>query len=34
VIPELLEENGLLVAGIDNVPFAVIAERMEYVRCA
>ena len=29
VIPELLEENGLLAAGVDEVPFAVIAERVE-----
>jgi predicted RNase H-like HicB family nuclease len=29
VIPELLEENGLMAAGIDEVPFAVVAERVE-----
>jgi predicted RNase H-like HicB family nuclease len=30
VIPELLEENGLLAAGTDEVPFAVVAERVEH----
>ena len=34
VIPELLEENGLLPADAENVPFAVIAERVEYARRA
>jgi predicted RNase H-like HicB family nuclease len=29
VIPELLEENGLLQAGVTEVPFAIIAERTE-----
>ena len=29
VIPELLEENGLMAAGIDEIPFAVVAERVE-----
>jgi len=32
VIPELLEENGLLPQGIDEVPFSVNAERMEHAR--
>jgi predicted RNase H-like HicB family nuclease len=32
VIPELLEENGLLPAGTDDVPFAVMAERTEHAR--
>ena len=34
VVPELLEENGLLSAGGDDVPFAVFAERVEYARRA
>jgi hypothetical protein len=34
VIPELLEENGLLPADAEDVPFAVIAERVEDVRRA
>jgi predicted RNase H-like HicB family nuclease len=34
VIPELLEENGLLAAGADNVSFAVLAERVEQIRRA
>jgi predicted RNase H-like HicB family nuclease len=34
VIPELLEENGLLPTGTDDVPFAVIAERVEYAQRA
>jgi predicted RNase H-like HicB family nuclease len=34
VIPELLDENGLLAAGIDDVPFAVTAERVEHARRA
>ncbi|MGH7100627.1 MAG: DUF1902 domain-containing protein [Stellaceae bacterium] len=34
VIPELLEENGLLAVDIDDVPFAVIAERVEHARRA
>ena len=32
VIPELLEANGLLPDGTDDVPFAVSAERMELAR--
>ena len=32
VIPELLEENGLLAAGTLDVPFAVFAERTEHAR--
>ena len=34
VVPELLDENGLLAAGDDEVPFAVIAERIEHGRRA
>jgi len=34
VIPELLEENGLLAADADNVSFAVLAERVEQIRRA
>ena len=34
VIPELLDENGLLAAGIDEVPFAVVVERVEHARRA
>jgi hypothetical protein len=34
VIPELLEENGLLAADAGDVPFAVSAERVEYTRRA
>lgn len=34
VIPELLDENGLLARGIDEVPFAVVAERLEHARRA
>jgi predicted RNase H-like HicB family nuclease len=34
VIPELLEENGLLAADADNVSFAVFAERVEQIRHA
>lgn len=34
VIPELLEENGLLIAGSDDVPFAIVAERVEHARRA
>ncbi len=34
VIPELLEENGLLAAGADEIPFAVVAERVERTRRA
>jgi predicted RNase H-like HicB family nuclease len=32
VIPELLEENGLLAAGISEVPFSITAERTEHAR--
>jgi predicted RNase H-like HicB family nuclease len=32
VIPELLEANGLLAAGTDEVPFAIKAERTEHAR--
>jgi predicted RNase H-like HicB family nuclease len=32
VIPELLEANGLLPAGVDDVPFAIVAERTEHAR--
>jgi len=32
VIPELLEANGLLSAGVDEVPFAIRAERTEHAR--
>jgi predicted RNase H-like HicB family nuclease len=34
VIPELLEENGLLPAGVTEVPFALKAERTEHARRA
>ncbi len=34
VIPELLEENGLLPTGNESIPFAVYAERVENVRAA
>ncbi len=34
VIPELLEENGLLPAGVSEVPFALRAERTEHARRA
>ena len=34
VVPELLEENGLLAAGIDEIPFTVLAERVEHARRA
>jgi hypothetical protein len=34
VIPELLEENGLLTTGTEDVPFAVLAERTEHTRRA
>jgi predicted RNase H-like HicB family nuclease len=34
VIPELLEENGLMAAGADDVSFAVLAERVEHTRRA
>jgi len=32
VIPELLEANGLLSAGAEEVPFAIRAERTEHAR--
>ena len=32
VIPELLEENGLLPAGAAEVPFEITAERTEYAK--
>ncbi len=34
VVPELLEENGLLAAGSEEIPFAVFAERVEHARRA
>ena len=34
VIPELLEENGLLAAGTEDVSFAVLDERVEHARRA
>ena len=34
VVPELLEENGLLTAGSDDIPFAVLAEWVEHTRRA
>ena len=34
IIPELLEENGLLPAGVTEVPFALTAERIEHARRA
>jgi predicted RNase H-like HicB family nuclease len=34
VVPELLEENGLLQAASDEIPFTVIAERVEHARRA
>jgi predicted RNase H-like HicB family nuclease len=34
VIPELLEENGLLAADTEDVSFAVLAERVEHARRA
>jgi predicted RNase H-like HicB family nuclease len=34
VIPELHEENGLMAAGVDDVSFAVLAERVEHARRA
>ena len=33
-VPELLEENGLLATGVDEVPFAILAERVEHARRA
>jgi predicted RNase H-like HicB family nuclease len=32
VIPELLEENGLLSQGVSDVPFSITAERTENAR--
>jgi len=32
VIPELLEANGLLTAGVEDVSFAIRAERTEHTR--
>jgi predicted RNase H-like HicB family nuclease len=32
IIPELLEANGLLSAGVEDVPFAIKAERTERAR--
>jgi predicted RNase H-like HicB family nuclease len=32
VVPELLEENGLLPAGTSEVPFAITAERTEHAK--
>jgi predicted RNase H-like HicB family nuclease len=34
VIPELLDEHGLLAAGVDAVPFTVAVERVEHARRA
>lgn len=34
VVPELLEENGLLAADSEEIPFAVFAERVEHARRA
>jgi predicted RNase H-like HicB family nuclease len=34
VVPELLEENGLLGTGGEEIPFAVFAERVEIARSA
>lgn len=34
VVPELLEENGLLDSSSDEIPFAVFAERLEHARRA
>jgi predicted RNase H-like HicB family nuclease len=30
VVPELLDENGFLPSGNDEIPFAVLAERVEH----
>src|SRR5215470_14721711 len=32
VVPELLDANGLLSAGVEEVPFAIRAERTEHAR--
>jgi predicted RNase H-like HicB family nuclease len=34
VVPELLEENGLLAVRGEEIPFAVLAERVEHARRA
>jgi predicted RNase H-like HicB family nuclease len=34
VVPELLEENGLLDLKTDEIPFTVLAERADYARRA
>ena len=34
IIPELLEENGLLPAGVKEVPFSLTAERTEHTQHA
>jgi predicted RNase H-like HicB family nuclease len=34
VVPELLEENGLLDSSGEDIPFAVFAERIEHARRA
>ncbi|MGH7061551.1 MAG: DUF1902 domain-containing protein [Stellaceae bacterium] len=34
VVPELLEENGLLDTGSDEIPFTVLAERADHARRA
>lgn len=34
VVPELLEENGVLDTGSDAIPFTVVAERVDYARRA
>jgi predicted RNase H-like HicB family nuclease len=34
VIPELLEENGLMPSGVNEVPFAIKAERTEHAQRA
>jgi predicted RNase H-like HicB family nuclease len=34
VIPEFLEENGLVAADTEDVPFAVLAERLEHAHRA
>jgi predicted RNase H-like HicB family nuclease len=34
IIPELLEENGMLPSGVNDVPFAIRAERTEHAQRA
>ena len=34
VVPELLDENGLLTSGDEEIPFAVLAERVGHARRA